>query len=182
MSDWHGKSPGIERAQAVMRPQPQRDENWHGDYVHTSHSQESGLYSVPGTHITSMVNETFGFVTFAADDSFPDTRIISADRVEPAVETATFLDICNAEGVCALSRGTAASWLVYSPDDMNRPSGVAASLRGAYVAYHSANPTVRHRDAPQTCDNCRHVDDCPGSDPCGGCIAGAFDGWEASDE
>jgi hypothetical protein len=138
---WQEAAPGLERAKCVMAPFKLDGTNpdlGHCDYVRMLHATRYG-----GTY------KTFGYdpetdldirgrrsVLLTVDDSHTRTRIISAERVESAVEVATFFDICADEGMFSL-RYPDGFWVVgHLPFGVRE--GKAKTLRGAYLNYHKA--------------------------------------------
>ncbi len=136
MSDWRDKKPGLDRANAVMKP-------WSDPMPYPR--VYAAVYKVnrwllfpgnlpcptcgKGTHHDriEMADQVF------YKDQYPASRIISADRAERAVETQTFFDICDDESL----------WVGHSGGKFQILTGDSAldgpeskTLRGAYVSYH----------------------------------------------
>lgn len=136
MSDWRDKKPGLERANAVMKP-------WPNPYpaprvfVAAFNLGRDGV-RFPG-NLPCPICEAVPRRFFSErnqlryPDQYPASRIISADRAERAVETQTFLEICEEEELwLGFSDGR---WQVLTGDsDLDGPE--SKTLRGAYVSYH----------------------------------------------
>lgn len=130
---WQEAKPGIERAACVMRPMKPRKGRT-AAYVR-AHRQTGGQYAIIGRVLSPRIFDssdgTRGFF-FSAQDSHDRSRIISAPRVESAVETQTFLDICEDEDM--LVTRFCGRWHVSGVD---AAMVSAKSLRGAYLNYHA---------------------------------------------
>ena len=138
MSDWRDNSPGLERAQAVMHPMAPRSAAV-AKYLRVSayHNRPGYLFAPVDTlPLVPAIEREHGGVMlgFTPDDDHPRSRIISAERVEAAVETATFLDITSDEGLHASWWGD--HWVIGNTGSVT--IGSAETLRDAYVAYHEA--------------------------------------------
>ena len=148
---WQEAAPGLERAKCVQAPMEPRA-HAHADYIRASHREltdNTSAHSVIGSHLFDFQMDGgdgdpdgINAVLFRSNDDHPRSRIISAARVERAVEMQTFLDICWDEGL---------SVMAYAPDEIividfgddeigfgQTEGRHAKSLRGAYLNYHAA--------------------------------------------
>lgn len=128
---WQEAKPGIERAACVMRPM-RPIEGRIAAYVR-AHKQDDGQYAIPTFRASRVLFEGNPVpspgVLFRVNDNPRRSRIISALRVEYAVETQTFLDICADERLyVTFYEGVWCVGAEYKP---------SKSLRGAYLNYHA---------------------------------------------
>lgn len=126
---WQEAKPGIERAACVMRPMKD-DSGIIGKYIR---AEQSGYVHGKAVVVAGRAPvKACGLLGFVYDDDQPQSRIISAPRVESAVETQTFLDICEDEGLCVTRFN--GRWYASGDSSGGVPS---KSLRGAYLNYHA---------------------------------------------
>lgn len=75
------------------------------------------------------------------DDTLPGSRVISSRRVERAVETDDFLQLCQQEGLTVTRVARNGSWCVYSLNPAG-PVSTGSTLREAYYRHRAV---YRHR-------------------------------------
>jgi len=126
---WQEATPGIERASCVLRPI--RDHE-HCKYVR--------VIACGGTVAFIGINHQrfdSALVHATYSDTVGDARIISARRVEEAVELATFLEICTEERLTVTHfAAEGCGWMVTDTYRVPPRSGSAKTLRGAYLNCH----------------------------------------------
>jgi len=131
---WQEAAPGLERAKCVQRPMKHSLVGAHGDYVLAAHSEGSGARVFIGEAMESEIPGSIHYlIRFDYAETLPDHRIIAASRVERAVETQTFLDICDDEGLSAVRHRSL--WGVANAEMLVLTKS-SKSLRGAYLNYH----------------------------------------------
>lgn len=136
MSDWRDKKPGLDRANAVMKPRPNPMPY---PRVYAAVYKVNRWFLFPGNlpcptcgKGTDHDRIELGDQVFYTDQ-YPASRIISADRAERGVETQTFLEICDDEELWTGHSG--GRWQILTGDSaLDGPE--SKTLRGAYVAYH----------------------------------------------
>lgn len=132
---WKAAKPGLERAACVMRPTDPLVKGTHNDYVLAAHI--GPLHCI-------MSRSAVRFPSRAVGLAEPDAsgRIISAARVESAVETTDFLAIITDEcGNASHDRDGWSTIITAIRDGASlaaRNPKRAKTLRGAYIAAHVA--------------------------------------------
>ena len=129
---WQEAAPGLERAMRVQRPRADSE----GRVYLRAKSRLDGVKKkghpafVVGGREALYAGEAMS--SFYYNDTVSFSRVIAASRVERAVETQTFLDICEDEGL----------WVrLYDEWTVGERSNCfigaeSKSLRGAYLNYH----------------------------------------------
>jgi hypothetical protein len=133
---WKDKAPGLERAACVMKPRDLDAPLIYALFVkRTSTKAAPGLLGWAEAMASVRYNDSGRKVRLLPDVRGLITRVISAKRVERAVEDAEFMAICDDEGLEVVRAG--GTYRVRKPKAPRSWWGPEAqSLRGAYVAYH----------------------------------------------
>lgn len=143
---WQESTPGIERAKCVMRWRSNpyaspavfiRAFKVDGGIVYPGNLWCPTCKRPPRTYFSERNQLRY-------PDDYPAARTISGERVERAVETQTFLDVCADEGLAVTRYGVGSGekdeWQVQGPSYCGL---VSQSLRGAYMNYHARLKEVR---------------------------------------
>ena len=146
---WKDKAPGLERAACVLRPATTGAPLVYALFWKRTKRPLLGLIGMAEAALAVRYKDGERKHRLVPDVTGRLTRLISAHRVEQAVEDAEFMAICDDESLEVVRVG--GKFRVRRPTSARAWWGPEAqSVRGAYVAYHAMPHRGRGKKAERT--------------------------------